>query len=434
VLEYNEVANPPTNVTANTVFGQAGSFTTKACAATSADSLCTPRDVTADAASDIYIVDGGRVLEFDTPLTPVNTTADRVFGQADNMTAGTCNFGNNNAPGAATVCNPTGAAVDSLGNLYVADNSNNRVLRYDQPLAGPSLTATATPTATGTPGPTPTATRTATPTPTSTASATPSRTPTATATRTATATPTSTASASPTATATATTTPTPSATPTITPKLKAAPTKINFGKVLASTSSKTKTVTVTNVGKVATTIGAITPPAAVTPSNFTLADLCSGVTLDPKGKCKIGVTFTPFAANPTVIATLIIPYGDSLEADVALSGDATPVTLSGPKSASFPATANPNQSKSKKITITNKTAVTVILDAGVIGPDFAFVGGDACAGQTLVANSKCVVMVAFTPQSGTPVGPVSGETLSYLFHYGSGLSNTVAVTLKGTVK
>jgi hypothetical protein len=312
------------------------------------------------------------------------------------------------------------------------------------PTSTASATRTATPTATRSATPTASATRTATPTTTATSTASPSATATRTATATPTATatasatptstPTATASASPTATATATSTPTPSATPTITPNLKAAPTKINFGKVLASTSSKTKTVTVTNVGKVATTIGAITPPAAVTPSNFTLADLCSGVILDPKGKCKIGVTFTPFVANPTVIGTLIIPYGDSLEADVALSGDATQVTLSGPKSASFPATANPNQSKSKKITITNKTAVTVILDAGVIGPDFAFVGGDACAGQTLVANSKCVVMVAFTPQSGTPVGPVSGETLSYLFHYGSGLSNTVAVTLKGTVK
>jgi hypothetical protein len=94
-------------------------------------------------------------------------------------------------------------------------------------------------------------------------------------------------------------------------------------------------------------IGAIAPPAALTSSNFTLADLCSGVTLDPKGKCTIGVTFTPFAVNPTVTGTLTIPYGDALNANVALSGDATPVTLSGPKSLSFPATANPNQSKPK---------------------------------------------------------------------------------------
>ena len=43
-------------------------------------------------------------------------------------------------------------------------------------------------------------------------------------------------------------------------------------------------------------------------------------------------------------------------------------------------------------------------------------------------------MVVFTPQPSTPVGPVTGETLSYTFNYGSALTNTVSVTLKGTVK
>jgi hypothetical protein len=80
--------------------------------------------------------------------------------------------------------------------------------------------------------------------------------------------------------------------------------------------------------------------------------------------------------------------------------------------------------------------VTVTLDAGAIGADFAFVGGDTCGGQPLAAKAKCVVMVAFAPQPGAPKGPVIGGTLSYDFTYGGPpvIDGNVSVTLKGTVK
>ena len=100
-----------------------------------------------------------RVLEFDKPLT-TDTAADRVFGQADSLEAAQCNFGNTNAPAAATLCSPTGVALDSAGDLLVADNANNRLLRFDQPLV-----AAPTPSPTPTPGHTPTPTPVSTPTP-----------------------------------------------------------------------------------------------------------------------------------------------------------------------------------------------------------------------------------------------------------------------------
>src|SRR5437773_1812030 len=43
-----------------------------------------------------------------------------------------CNTG---GVSASTLCQPTGVAVDSSGNVYVADLSNNRVLEYSNPLA-----------------------------------------------------------------------------------------------------------------------------------------------------------------------------------------------------------------------------------------------------------------------------------------------------------
>ncbi len=50
------------------------------------------------------------------------------------------------------------------------------------------------------------------------------------------------------------------------------------------------------------------------------------------------------------------------------------------------------------------------------------------------ATAKCVVMVEFTPPSGTPKGPVAPVSLSYDFMYGANPPVNVTVTLKGKVK
>jgi hypothetical protein len=36
--------------------------------------------------------------------------------------------------GAASLCTPRSAAMDGSRNLYVVDNANNRILKYDDPL------------------------------------------------------------------------------------------------------------------------------------------------------------------------------------------------------------------------------------------------------------------------------------------------------------
>ncbi len=177
VLEYNEAANPPANVTANHVFGQSGVLTTKTCIMpVSANTLCAPHQIAVDSANNLWVADTsyGRVLEFNKPLT-TDTSADRVFGQADSMVAISCNFGNLFAPAAATLCGPTGVGLDSAGDLLVVDSGNNRVLRYNQPLVAtptpsptltPGHTPTPTPSPVGSPTPTPGLTPTPTPSPT----------------------------------------------------------------------------------------------------------------------------------------------------------------------------------------------------------------------------------------------------------------------------
>ena len=99
-----------------------------------------------DPAGNLYVADSGnnRVLEYNTPLSATSvpgsgdTVPDVVFGQDGSFTTTGCNDGTNlgdaNGVGADSLCAPMGIAADSMGNVYIADTSNNRVLEYDTPL------------------------------------------------------------------------------------------------------------------------------------------------------------------------------------------------------------------------------------------------------------------------------------------------------------
>jgi hypothetical protein len=116
----------PGSTTASRVYGQLGSFTSAIAnnGGISANSLSGPGGVAFDSASNVYVSDAGnnRVLVY----APVSTTAFRVIGQLGSFTAGTPNLGGISA---SFLSSPQGAAFDNnASNLYVADQSNNRVL------------------------------------------------------------------------------------------------------------------------------------------------------------------------------------------------------------------------------------------------------------------------------------------------------------------
>ena len=122
---------------ADQVFGQHGSFSGASCNAggVSSDSLCRPSAVAADSAGNLYVGDSGnyRALEYNTPSSLHNTTADLVFGQNDNFTSNvnTCAAG----ASAGGLCTPAGITADAAGNLYIAGSSFSRVLEYNAPVA-----------------------------------------------------------------------------------------------------------------------------------------------------------------------------------------------------------------------------------------------------------------------------------------------------------
>jgi sugar lactone lactonase YvrE len=74
-----------------------------------------------------------RVLGYKNVTTLMNGgLAGLVIGQPSFKSNG-CNTGGLSA---SSLCAPDGVAVDSSGNLYVTDNTNNRVLEYNGPIAG----------------------------------------------------------------------------------------------------------------------------------------------------------------------------------------------------------------------------------------------------------------------------------------------------------
>ena len=274
VLEFNQplgALNALTgagDATADLVLGQGGSrksFGTQVCAssigdpAPSATGICDPAGISLDGSGDLLVADAlnNRVLEYHQPLATSNVTANQVLGQGaagNDFIDSVCADGapGDPVPSATAMCQPHGVAMDPAGNLYVADQNNNRVLRFDQPIVPfvaptPTTTTTATSSTTPTSTATPTVTAVATDTSTDTASATPSNTRTATATATASATDTGSATRTPTQTATATASATETATDTAT-----------------VTSTPTTTVTVTAT---ATTTATLTATATGTPTN-----------------------------------------------------------------------------------------------------------------------------------------------------------------------
>jgi sugar lactone lactonase YvrE len=126
---------PSVDTTADAVFGQGGHFNTTKCdnGGISKNSLCAPVGLAADSSNNLYVADeeNSRVLEYNHP--PANdTTADEVFGQGVSFITALCN-GGGATPTAKTLCGPTGVALDATGRLYVADERNSRVLEYATP-------------------------------------------------------------------------------------------------------------------------------------------------------------------------------------------------------------------------------------------------------------------------------------------------------------
>ena len=126
VDQYNNrvLFYPSGTTTATKVYGQGGSFSTVN-TGSGVNGLNFPVAAALDSSGDLYVSDGNnnRVLFY-----PNNsTTATQVYGQFGSFTSNAANTGGISAN---SLQNPAGLTVDSSGNLYVADANNRRLLFY----------------------------------------------------------------------------------------------------------------------------------------------------------------------------------------------------------------------------------------------------------------------------------------------------------------
>ncbi|HEX2915385.1 MAG TPA: NHL repeat-containing protein [Chloroflexia bacterium] len=115
---------PAGSVTPTRVYGQTGFFSRAQ--GTSANQLDHVYGLSLDAVGGLYAVDyfNNRVLYFPAGTT----TATRVYGQPDFITKSD-NYGGTTT--ASSLSGPGFVSLDANQNIYVSDNSNHRVLRYN---------------------------------------------------------------------------------------------------------------------------------------------------------------------------------------------------------------------------------------------------------------------------------------------------------------
>ncbi|MBL4889366.1 MAG: NHL repeat-containing protein [Candidatus Lindowbacteria bacterium] len=126
VLIYDNVISGDT--LADTVLGQPGFDSNIANnGGVSATSLSRPRGISTDTQGRIYVADAGnhRILVY-ISLTATDSAADAIIGQAS-FTSNTANASGISSQG---LNRPVAITFDSQGQLYVADQDNNRVLRF----------------------------------------------------------------------------------------------------------------------------------------------------------------------------------------------------------------------------------------------------------------------------------------------------------------
>jgi len=203
---------------------------------------------------------------------------------------------------------------------------------------------------------------------------------------------------------------------------------INFGNQLKNTTSATKNVTVKNNGSTAILMGTITLNET---TDFAIAsNTCpaSGQNLAAKASCVIGVTFTPTTTGPKKGAVIINDNDPTSPQIIGVSGTGTSNVSLAPNAISFAATAVGTSSAVTKVTLTNKTGVSITLSTPAITVTGPFVNAatTTCTSGLVLANlATCIINVQFKP---TAVGYASG-TLSVS---DSDVTSPQTVALSGT--
>jgi len=221
------------------------------------------------------------------------------------------------------------------------------------------------------------------------------------------------------------------ATTTSTTTLSAAPSTIDFGNVDATATTKAKKMMLTNKGTTAALIETVTalPPFTISSG----ADTCSGKSIAAKKKCEFEVEFSP--ATPGIVSdqTINVTYNGT-SPKVSLSGTGIAVTLKAPSQEKFSSVAAGGTGKPKAIKISNPATVSVSLGTTSISgndPGAFTKMANSCTGTLAAKPGNCTITMEFTPKSGAT--GAQSATVGFSYTYGAN-TGSVSVSISGTVK
>jgi hypothetical protein len=177
------------------------------------------------------------------------------------------------------------------------------------------------------------------------------------------------------------------------------PTALNFGNVVTNTTSKGKTITLTNTGTAL--VGAISISAS---SDYSQTNNC-GSTLAAGANCAITVFFTPSTTASEVGTLVVSDTAINTPQTASLSGKGVlPVAIS-PSFLNFPKTVLNMTAAPLSFSVTNNQ--TQALTGIGIGIEGDYAQSNTC-GTSLAAHAVCSVTVTFTPTApGTRSGSLT---------------------------
>jgi hypothetical protein len=213
-----------------------------------------------------------------------------------------------------------------------------------------------------------------------------------------------------------------SAPATTAPRVTVTSSDISFGSQIVGTEGAERSITLTNSGAGAVTVGR----AALSPGGLSVfvinSDHCSGITLEPGQGCTVSVRFAP-SRPESYSASLTIPYGGASPWNVGLNGSgvlAEPALTVRPGSLTFSnlevsGTSTRESSEAgrrivrrqvsateeRRVSLSNVgTAAVKVTSVAVKGenPDDFTITSDTCSNATLEPDARCRITVTFTPQ------------------------------------
>ncbi|HEV2177960.1 MAG TPA: FG-GAP-like repeat-containing protein [Terriglobia bacterium] len=172
-------------------------------------------------------------------------------------------------------------------------------------------------------------------------------------------------------------------------------TPLQFLRQLVNTTSNPQTVTLTNTGATALSIGSI----SIQGSGFQLnGGTTCGTSVPPSGSCNIAVTFQPTTEGSKAGLVLIVDSASKKPQVIELLGSGTVVSLS-PAQLSFPPTKVGSKSAPQTITLTNTGSTTLnITSVGLGGQDPTFYSETNTCGTQVGPGGTCTISVTFAPQ------------------------------------